>query len=764
MDDEIINEFLSEAYSDLEIIENGLVEFEKNPNDKEVIAHVFRCLHSMKGIAGMLEFPRLEKIAHHSESLLDLVRSNELKASEAVINGLFRATDVIKSIVEQISINGAEIEGDDSDVLTLLNLLCEGENTQSEKGEETSVIEEEPEQMMPYQTSTNNLEIDTKQAKNFESLYKTFEEINKKRQKPIETKKEEKPIAQVVEPDKVPVKKEKQASILGTPEPTSIRIDVGLLDKLMDLVGELVLARNQLLTYESRQKDSEFSTLCQGLNLVTTELQDNIMHARMQPVANLWKKFPRIVRDLAIGCGKQIELELEGQDTALDKSLIEVIKDPLTHLIRNAVDHGIEKPEVRKEKGKLETGRIILSAHQSNGQVEIKVTDDGSGIDLDFITEIAIEKGLISQKESEIMNACEKYDLLMHPGFSTAKEVSNISGRGVGMDVVKSNIQKIGGSVEIESELGKGTSFIISIPLTLAILPSLIVECSGIKFAIAQESVIELVRIKPSDIETVHNIHIYRLRGELLSLISLKDVIGIEKGIDTEKDILNVVVLSIDSHRVGCIVDIVRDTQEIVVKPLGKQFNHLAIYSGATILGNGEIALIIDSSGIGEYINLNEIKSRVKNIKLEQDVIDNSLYQYLLLVKTNPLNRIAIPLNSIDRLEFTDKAQVEKAGNLRVVQYNGKILTLIPLAELIGDDYDISSESNVLKVVIYRYNEETLAGIIVSQFDDAVYEPIKQLQSPKRNGFKGSFVIKEKVTELVDVTLLNELISQRYQI
>src|SRR5579864_4796331 len=419
---------------------------------------------------------------------------------------------------------------------------------------------------------------------------------------------------------------------------STIRVDVGQLDRLMNRVGELVLLRNQIVQYTNSTEDSELLATSQRLNLLTTELQEGVMKTRMQPIGNIWSKFPRTVRDVALGCGKQVRIEMEGKETELDKTIIEAIKDPLTHIVRNSVDHGIESPEARTAAGKNPEGRLFLRAFHEGGQVNIEITDDGAGLDFEKIRNKAIQKGMISADQAARMTEREITNLIWLPGFSTADKVTNVSGRGVGMDVVKTNIEKIGGTVDVQSKLGKGSTVRMKIPLTLAIIPALIVTTAGDRYAIPQVSLLELVRLEGEQarkgLELVNGAPVYRLRGKLLPLVYLKRELRAdtqEQGVaspKTESQSVNIVVLRADDRAFGLIVDEINDTEEIVVKPLSKQLKSINTYAGATIMGDGRVALILDVLGLAQRANVvNEVRDRAIADKDEKQSLSTAASQ-----------------------------------------------------------------------------------------------------------------------------------------
>ncbi len=550
---------------------------------------------------------------------------------------------------------------------------------------------------------------------------------------------------------------------------SNIRVDVGLLDKLMNLVGELVLARNQILQFSTTQQDPVFLSTSQRLNLITTELQEGVMKTRMQPIGNIWARFPRLVRDLAMSCGKQVRIEMEGKETELDKTLVEAIKDPLTHVVRNAVDHGIETPEARLACGKPAEGRLFLCAFHEGGQVNIEISDDGAGVNLERVKQKALERGLITPDHAARMSEREILNLIFLPGFSTAQKVTNVSGRGVGMDVVKTNIEKIGGVVDIQSQIGKGTTLKIKIPLTLAIIPALTVTSGGDRYAIPQVSLLELVRLEGEQarkgIEMIHGAPVYRLRGRLLPLVYLNRALGIEEASSsngTEKpaaDVANIVVLQADDRQFGLVVDEINDTEEIVVKPLGKQLKGIATFAGATIMGDGRVALILDVLGLAQ-------QTRVVNETRDHGLVEKTTtvrekskgLQTLLLFRNPDGGRMAIPLSLVARLEEFDRSAVERTGSQHVVQYRGEILPLIFLFSSLGgtgrpEGWGTEAPQNAnekIQVVVYSEHGRS-AGLVVDRILDIVETDEAVQGRLARKGTLGSMVTQGRVTELLDV-------------
>jgi len=482
----------------------------------------------------------------------------------------------------------------------------------------------------------------------------------------------------------------------------------------------------------------------------------------MQPIGNIWSKYPRIVRDISRELGKEVKLEMEGKDTDLDRTLIEAIKDPLTHIIRNSIDHGIETPETRRKKGKDSCGTLLLKAFPEGGQVNIEITDDGAGLNLTRILDKAIERGLITAEKAKQMSARDINMLIFAPGFSTADAVSHLSGRGVGLDVVHTNIEKIGGTVEITSQPDEGTTLKIKIPLTLAIIPALIINSGGEKFVIPQMSLLELVRVEAdqmeSRIETLYNTQVFRLRGQLLPLVNLNQILKLESTDD--KDVTNITVLQSDGRSFGLIVDEILDTEEIVVKPLGKHLKQFSCYSGATIMGDGAVSLILDITGIAE---MSEVLSQQTNDLLsktetkEQTQEEEQAGQCMLVFSAGDNNsRMAVPLSMISRLEKLDADKVERSQNERVIQYRGDILRLIDLADYMpGIKPSVQDDQKTLEVIVYEEGQHRI-GIIVHHIEDIIEEAFEVKRQVNDDGLLGSTVLQGRVTDLLDIHAIIE--------
>ena len=732
--DEAVKEFLVESEENLEQVERDLVDMEEAPGE-ETLASIFRSIHTIKGTCAFLGYSKLEGLAHVGETLLSMIRDGVLALTPPRTSALLTMVDAIRHMLNSIEQNRHDGRDDYASLKAQLTSLQKDESDNS-----SNVSCEGSEQPMP----------------SVESPSLPVEEAIQ----PAATPQQE----VVATPTKAEVKPTTADHRGPSAAESSIRVDVGLLDKLMNMVGELVLTRNQILQSTGMQEDPTLIAASQRLSLITSELQEGIMKTRMQQIGNVWSKFPRVVRDLAISCKKEIRIEMEGKETELDKTLIEAIKDPLTHLVRNSVDHGVEPPDVREQKGKPREGVLLLRAYHEGGQVNIEITDDGGGINAQRVAETAVKRGVVTEEQVSKMQERELLKLIFLPGFSTAAKVTNVSGRGVGMDVVKTNIEKIGGTIDISTKLGEGTTFKLKVPLTLAIIPALVVTVCKERFAIPQVSLLELVRIDSEQsaraIELVHGAPVYRLRGKLLPLVYLSRVLKLHRGSGEESSDLtlpetsNIIVLQADRHRFGLVVDEVNDTEEIVVKPLGKQLNGLPVYAGATIMGDGRVALILDVMGLALRTHL--VSGNGSHSELEQAEYRGSTglrgkLQTLLLIKVGQDGRVAIPVPMVARLEEMPKTILELAGGQEVVQYRGKILPVVRISSILtACGYESRDEGDSFQMVVIAHNSRQV-GIVVDQIVDIVDVNLGPQTSSDRPGILGSVVVQEKVTDLLDI-------------
>lgn len=751
---EIIDEFVVETLENLDRLDSLFVTLESDPKNVDILANIFRDVHTIKGTSGFLGFSKLEGVAHVGENLLSKLRDGELRLTTYRTTVLLHMVDAIREIITAIEQTQGEGDGQyDRLVTELTNALTDGGEDDILDGPAPTPAEPVaavPPAQAPVADAADTPDIaEPDEGDGQEDAEETAIE------------------AEAVAPAQMP-----PAPMAPIPTNTgnqgehksgrsaaesSIRVDVDLLDDLMNLVGELVLARNQILQYQLDTQDATLQDTSQRLNLITSELQEGVMKTRMQPIGNVFSKFPRVVRDIARDLGKQVDIVMEGRDTELDKTIIEAIKDPLTHMVRNSVDHGIEAPATRAALGKPEMGTLTLRAFHEGGQVNIEIQDDGAGIDPGKIKRKAIEKNVLSASEAETKTERELINLIFHPGFSTAEKVTNVSGRGVGMDVVRTSIESIGGSIDVISELGKGSTMRIKIPLTLAIIPALMIESKGERYAIPQVSLVELVRLEAADkdIEMINGTPVYRLRGRLLPLVYLDELLGTAGEASTRTDLddssVNIVVLQAENHDFGLVVETVNDTAEIVVKPLGEVLKDIPVYAGAMVMGDGVVALILDVLGIAQEAGITS--QRTALAKMDEVATNEKEAEPLLLFRIGDdpnalMGRMAIPLRQVARLEEIDASTLEYASGRPVVQYRGHILPLVWLGDTLG--LGANHQLDTLQVIVYERNDSQI-GFIVDAISDVVNEVLDIQRPSEILGVRGSAVINGIVTDVLDV-------------
>jgi two-component system chemotaxis sensor kinase CheA len=745
--DEVLKEFLVESLELLDKVERDLVALEKGAS-KDKLASIFRGIHTIKGTCGFLGFNRLEALTHTGENLLGRLRDGKLEVHPDIVTALLAMTDGARTMTASIAATGAEGDGDYKDLIDTLARLLDG------PAPAPAPVVAAPDAAPPTAPAPAPVEA-APAAPAPAAIAPVAATVSA-------------PVAPAAPPPPAPPAAAAASSgegdgDAGGPGAGKIRVDVGLLEKLMNLVGELVLTRNQMLQFTATLEDPGFLAASQRLNLITTELQEGVMKARMQPIDNVWSKFPRIVRDLAMTCKKKVRVEMEGRDTELDRTIIEAIKDPLTHLIRNAVDHGIEVPARRVENGKSEEGCLFLRAFHEGGQVNIEITDDGAGIDLERVRHKAVERNVATAESVARMTDRELTNLIFMPGFSTAEKVTNVSGRGVGMDVVKTNIEKIGGTVDMSTTAGQGTTVKIKIPLTLAIIPALVVSCGGDRYAIPQVSLLELVRLEgeaaAKGIETIHGAPVYRLRGNLLPLVYLARELQLDA--QPHAGEIDIVVLQAGDRSFGLVVDEVNDTEEIVVKPLGKQLKGISAFAGATIMGDGRVALILDVMGLAQHANVianargkGRLETAAAAIAAQSDH-----RQTLLLFRGPDDGRMAIPLSMVSRLEEFPATTLERTGTTSVVQYRGEILTLYHLSQVLverrraprnGAPPPAQPTTGTIQVVVYQSGGRQV-GLVVDRILDIIEAEVSLKKEGVRPGVLGSMVLQGRVTEMLDI-------------
>jgi len=715
-DQDVIREFLVESHENLSRLDQELVELEKHPKDAALLASIFRTIHTIKGTCGFLAFSTLEGITHQAESFLSQLRDGQRELTPSLVSLILETVDATRKVLASIEASGEEGPDRFEDLTERLRVAVR--LTTGPKGECGS-----------GQPAAGGLP------------------------GPVPEPSDDSGSPELAESKKPAEDPAKPSAVADA----NIRVGVGLLDKLMDLVGELVLTRNQILQFNTEREDAALNATSQRLNLITTELQEGVMKTRMQPIGMVWNKLPRVVRDMAVTLGKQIRLEMDGAETELDRTIIEAIKDPLVHLVRNSCDHGIEPPEVRLRIGKPPQGRLTLRAYHEGGQVNIEISDDGAGIDIARVKQKALDKGLLRPEQAERLSDREALNLIFLPGFSMAETVTNVSGRGVGMDVVKSHIEKIGGVVDVFSRPGEGATVKIKIPLTLAIIPGLVITSGGERFVIPQVSLLELIRLEGDSsekhIEYVQGTPVYRRRGSLLPITHLNQVLGLKSAERAEA--VSMVVLQAEDRQFGLVVDGINDTQEIVVKPLGKQLKGLTVYAGATIMGDGRVALILDVLGIGQRSGVLAESRDQARAAAEQKTQSGIEQQRLLLFRAGSFERLAVPLSLVARLEEFPQSSIEHAGGGQVVQYRNRILPLVSLwAVLESGAPGQDQTADPVQVIVFNDGERSL-GVVVDQILDVAEDAVTVRQKTSRQGLLGSAVVGKQVADFLD---LNQVI------
>ncbi|MGB0683057.1 MAG: chemotaxis protein CheW [Magnetovibrionaceae bacterium] len=865
--DDLLSEFLTETSESLAVIDVELVKFEQNPNDADILSNIFRLVHTIKGTCGFLGLPRLESVAHAGENVLGKFRDGALEVTPDAVTLILRCIDTIRDLLAELEETGQEPDGDDSEIIAQLNDMAEGkyhaapaaaapaadpvpapapavEDTpfpvakelldEVAEAEAAGVTAASDAQMVAEMEAEGASDAGPAEDTPFPVAKELLDEVAEAEAAGVTAASDAQMVAEMAEesaaeqapatpappapaptPPAVaakppaPVKKDagppaekkehKESSIAAS----SIRVNVDVLENLMTLVSEMVLTRNQLLQMIRGKDDSEFAAPLQRLSLITTDLQEGVMKTRMQPIGNAWAKLPRIVRDLSVESGKKIELKMLGAETELDRQVLELIKDPLTHMVRNSADHGLEDLQGRRAAGKPETGTITLNAFHEGGHIIIEIKDDGRGLNLDKIKEKAIANGVATEAEMENMADQQIYQFIFAAGFSTAEKVTSVSGRGVGMDVVRTNIEKIGGTIQLKSVPGKGSTFTIKIPLTLAIVSALIVECGGERFAVPQISVLELVRASNNSehtIEMINNSPVLRLRNRLLPLVSLRELLALDalkaekerasevqlikqrkadalsqatangfseeeaaqiaaaaaEGDDTEgldmdmglkrtSDEVFIVVTQVGNYTFGIIVDRVFDTEEIVVKPTAPILRDIPFYSGNTILGDGSVIMILDPNGIAASTGQagmqgdGEAEAQMSAQQALQDETTS-----LLIFRAGGQELKAVPLALVARLEEVDMAETESAHGNMLVQYRGRLMPLVPF-----NDYHEWKSEGRQPILVFTEGEHSM-GLVVDEIVDIVEDKLKVELSADAPGLIGSAIIAGKATDVID--------------
>jgi two-component system, chemotaxis family, sensor kinase CheA len=719
--DDLLADFLTETNENLAALDVALVKLERTPDDSDTLSLIFRLVHTIKGTCGFLGLPRLEHVAHAGENVLGKVRDGVLTATPDTVSLVLMALDRVKAILAGLAATGTEPAGDDEALIDALNAAAAGETPKAVT--DSRAVSAEPE-AEPGEAALPDLARTGAAATQ----------------------------ARPAQAGQIAL-----ATRLGEPIATAqtIRVTVDVLEDLMTLVSELVLTRNQLLQLSRSQENIGFTVPLQRLSHITSELQEGVMKTRMQPIGNAWNKLPRLVRDLAREMDKKIELTMLGAETELDRQVLELVKDPLTHMVRNSGDHGLESPAERRAAGKSETGHITLHAYHEGGRIIIEVADDGRGLPLDRIRTKALANGLATEVELAAMTEQQLQRFIFSAGFSTAAVVSAVSGRGVGMDVVKSNIEKIGGTIELKSTQGVGTRFIIKIPLTLAIVSALIVEAAGERFAIPQISVVELVRARKAVgrghnegagpeavIERINDTPVLRLRDRLLPLVNLSDLLalGSSRSDDSRSYI---VVAQVGASLLGIIVDRVFDTEEIVVKPVAPILRHVTMFSGNTILGDGSVIMILDPNGIARATGITASgDSKAVSTNATGQSRSGELTA-MLVFRAGGEQKMAVPLGLVARLEDIPRDKIETSCGASVTQYRGKLMPLVPLAA------NLDNVKPRQSVLVFNDGDRSM-GLMVDEIIDVIEDHLNIELSGARPGLLGTAVIGGSATDVID--------------
>lgn len=702
--DDLTREFLIESQEGLDRMEQCLTALESRPEDRELLAEIFRAVHTIKGTTGFLGFGRLEKLAHGGENLLGLLRDGKLRATAAIISGMLALLDRLRAILKVIETDGED--GGEAGSLEDVELIGILEKLQGARPKRASGTRRSSSRGARRAGESVGLATATVVA-----LPDAIPESPAPATEPEPVVRQQ---GTAERPTKTKQEHGENAASGAASSDSTLRVDIRLLNQMMNLVGELVLTRNQIL--QATAADSRMTLLGRRLDMVTADLRESVMKARMQPVENVFSKLPRLLRDLSQTLHKQVQLECEGRDTELDKSLLEAIKDPLLHAVRNAMDHGIETPEARAAAGKEPVGTLKVRACHEGSHVIVEVADDGAGISVERIRQKATERGVVTAERAAAMTDRELLQLIFVPGFSTAAEVTNVSGRGVGMDVVRTNVEKIGGKVEIDSRVGKGTTLRLRIPLTLAIIPALIVRSLGQSFAIPQSALLELVHVPAeqvsAEVEWMEDAPLYRLRGQLLPLVLLDRMLKPdEKGERADRDLF-IAVLDADGRHYGLVVDGLADPEEIVVKPLSAVLKEIGLYSGATVLGNAELALILDPAAIAARAGVQPGEREASGVAEAADAEESAKSEYLL-VQAGGRNA-AVPLQDVLRIEQIALERIEYVGGQPVLNLSGQLLPVEDAAGLIAT----GAKGAAIPVVVVSREGGRQAGIAVSHVLD----------------------------------------------
>ncbi len=759
--DDLLRDFVVETAENIDVVDNELVRFEQDPNNKAIIAQIFRLVHTIKGTCGFLGLPRLEALTHAAETAIDRFRDGA-PVTRPAVSLILSTIDRIKLIMAELDRVMAEPAGEDGDLIAALESLSMEAGTASPAAP-APISSPEPVPATDITVGTLVYQVLERELRpgevSLDELERAFRETEAD-----ETEFSQSTLSKAgLTQEAMPARAEAEESHAGESalRSANIRVPIETLEHLMTMVSELVLTRNQLLEIERRDETNAFKAPLQRLSHVTAELQESVMKTRMQPIGNAWAKLPRLVRDLCEELGKDIDLQMSGAETEIDRQLLEMIKDPMLHMIRNAADHGVEIPAERLKAGKAAKGRIRVAAAQEGGHITLTIADDGRGLDLGRIRQKAASLGLISAADALRISDQQAAKFIFHPGFSTADKLTNISGRGVGMDVVRSNIDQIGGAIDVKTTPGQGTTVTIKIPLTLAIAAAVIVESGGQRFALPQMAVVELVRPGANNearIEHIHSSPVLRLREKLLPLLDLGRALGIKAEPATDWSQAFIVVCQVGTLAFGIVVDGVLQTEEIVVKPVSAHIRHLPCYSGATILGDGAVIMILDPNGLARNVGA-VAEAHNDNAASAPALAGAGAESFAMLVfKAGSGGPKAVPLALVTRIEEIPVSGVERISGGLIVQYRGRIMRLVGLSA----ETTLRREGTQPVLVFGR--ADAPVGLIVDEIID-IAEDVLDIGGGARPGVLGTAIVREKATEIIDVAhFVPELHGERRRV
>jgi len=768
MDDELLTEFVVEANEHLADIENQFLAIESGGKDVDVdlVNEVFRGVHSIKGAAGFLGMTVLNDLAHSLENILNMMRNLELTPTSEIVDVMLRAADKLQGLINNIQDSNSV---DVTEHIAALEAIAAEQAPLATPAIEEVLPEPSQEELSAEQNSTVVTNLSSSNTGEDNDLGKKVEDvITALQDAELHENSENEQVEDSTAQTSPAAAQENSEKKNVAPEAT-IRVSVGVLDNLMNLAGELVLSRNQLMQAITTSERTGLDGIASRLDQVTSEVQESIMQTRMQPIGTVFSKFPRIVRDLSGKLNKQCDLNIEGKEVEVDKTIIEAIGDPLTHLIRNSIDHGIEMPADRQNKKKTASGTMNLRAFYQAGKVRIEIEDDGAGINPNNLKEKAVAKGIISAERAEQMADREAVRLIFHPGFSMAEKVTDVSGRGVGMDVVRTNISKLGGTVDVESTVGIGTNIVITLPLTLAIIPSLIVQCKDDRFAIPQVNISELVRVRREELDKrigrINNAEVLRLRGDLLPLVRLEHAIGMKTSQptkevpsdseSTDREAINIIVVDTGRQPFGVIVDALHDSEEIVVKPLGRHLQECHCLSGATILGDGHVALILDVAGIAAHEQIGSVSEDADESDEKSEFEANNDNQYMLLFSNHESEHFAVSMDVVSRIDRIRTDQIDSIGGQELIQYRNTTMSLLRLESQISAKPPAPSDR--LYVIVFEVGGKEV-GLVTALLED-IREVTNEIDTTTfgERGITGSVVLGDQTVRVIDLFQIAEV-------